>query len=64
MLKLFSTGELANRWSKCRETILYYVKIGKLKPSAFVNGKAVFTEEEVFKFEDENQKPLPKTKAA
>ena len=64
MEKYITTGELARRLGKCRETVNYRIKTGKLKPSLFIQGRAFFIEEEIVKFESEQQKSLPKTFAA
>jgi len=64
MPRYFSTGELARRLGKCRETINYWIKTGRLKPSLVIQNRSFFTEEDILNFERENQKGLPNNIAA
>ncbi|KAF0250397.1 MAG: hypothetical protein FD167_196 [bacterium] len=60
MSKFYTTGDLARRWEKCRETINNYIKKGKLKPSLIIQGRAFFSEKEILEFEYKNETALPK----
>lgn len=62
-MKFYSTGELARRLGKCRESINYYIKTGKIKPSAKVQERFLFTEEDLVAIEQTlNQPTQPKRK--
>lgn len=50
-MKFFSTGNLATRWGVCRETIIYWLRTGKLIPSTRVNGRYLFTENYILELE-------------
>lgn len=64
MFKLYTTGELAKRWNKSRDTINYYLRVGKIKASITVQGRSFFTEEDIVNFEHQNNKSLPTSIAA
>jgi len=64
MLKLYTTGELAKRWNKSRDTINYYLKVGKIKASTIVGGRSFFTEDDVLQFERKNETGSPQKIAA
>lgn len=64
MPKYFSTGELARRLGKSRETINHWIKTGRLKPSLVIQNRSFFTEEEILEIERTNQTGLPQRNAA